>query len=96
MDPMWAQLPEALVDMICNKLIKVRRIPSNLKFEIESFARYKDMCNDIEEMVNDNPHIGMGYGESPDTERFERLQKNANMLWHSLHCHKKWSFFYNL
>jgi hypothetical protein len=36
MDPVWTQLPVELSEHICNQLPNVRRIPLNLKCEIES------------------------------------------------------------
>ncbi len=36
MDPVWKELPVHLAEHICNQLPKVRRLPMNLKREIES------------------------------------------------------------
>ena len=43
MDSVWRNLPEHLVDHVCNKLPYVRRIPDSLKGEILKMNMLRDM-----------------------------------------------------
>jgi hypothetical protein len=49
MDKIWQELPEDLSDRVCNMLIKIRRIPTELKNQILDHARFREFC----ELVGD-------------------------------------------
>lgn len=94
MDPMWAQLPQALSDHICNQLPKVRRIPDNLSREIKS-QRFL-----LAKLINWN--IQADNGDYPDVSISEIMAYidhklgtggNMNDKWLAKTPEERWEFY---
>lgn len=84
----WSQLPDDLVNRICNTLPKVRRIPDCLRVQIEMVSDYNDACF-MYEVMDD-----MGLLFDDEDDEVAEIEYTINDLWHQLHCDKRWSIYF--
>ena len=80
MDAIWVNLPDELVNKVCNKLCEVRRISNALKIQIMMYHEYNTLKTKFEECSDNNIA--------------NDLNTRMNVLWHCINVDKKWSIFY--
>jgi hypothetical protein len=84
MDPIWRELPRNLVDLTCNKLPRVRRIPEGLKRQIEAYKLYRDKHMELKKLYYENPWIGMGFGNHDEYMLECNLLQDIILAWNVL------------